>query len=341
MPQLTHFDQQSTSASAVSVRRVSDAPIVPAGSVPGYGPIFNAGAVHHDGAFHLFARGVRDGYSCNLGAGNRFLDYVSDVLVFTSPDGLRYDFQQVLARSTPEGVPCYEDPRVQLVRSGDCEHVVMTYTYLPEPGSHRPWQMGVHRLVYADGSFQLNRTSGRVIGPDGQRDKDAVIFNLRDGRVALIHRIHPNMQLALFDSLEELWASDDAYWDRHMQELERHTIIRPSPGALGIGAGAPPVATDDGLILFFHERNGDGHYTLNVALLDDETGHVKSQLSEPILRPELPWERSGDVDNVVFVQGAVPRPDGTIYLTYGAADCCVGAATVVAAEVMAALRAAA
>lgn len=338
---MTHSDHQSTSAATVSVRRVSDAPIVPAGSAPGYGPIFNAGAVHHDGQFHLFARGVRDGYSRNPGAGARFLDYVSDVLVFTSRDGLRYDFQQVLARSTPEGVPCYEDPRVQRVRSGDSEQVVLTYTNLPEPESHRPWQMGVHRLVYADGRFALNRNSGRVIGPDGQHDKDAVIFNLRDGRVALIHRIHPNMQLAVFDSLEELWASDDDYWDRHMRELDRHTIIRPSPGALGIGAGAPPVATADGLILFFHERNGDGQYTLNVALLDDETGHVKSLLAEPILRPELPWERSGDVDNVVFVQGAIPLPDGTIYLTYGAADRCVGAATVVEAEVVAALQAAA
>ena len=338
---MTHFDHQSTSAAAVSVRRISDAPIVPAGAVPGSGPIFNAGAVHHDGAFHLFARGVRDGYSCNRGSGARFLDYVSDVLVFTSRDGLRYEFQQVLARSTPEGVPCYEDPRVQRVRSGDSEQVVMTYTNLPEPESNRPWQMGVHRLVYADGRFALNRNSGRVIGPDGQHDKDAVIFNLRDGRVALIHRIHPNMQLAVFDSLEELWASDDDYWDRHMRELDRHTIISPSPGALGIGAGAPPVETADGLILFFHERDSDGHYTLNVALLDDETGQVKSRLAEPILRPELPWERSGDVDNVVFVQGAIPLPDGTIYLTYGAADRCVGAATVVEAEVLSALHAAA
>ena len=76
-------------------------------------------------------------------------------------------------------------------------------------------------------------------------------------------------------------------------------------------------------------------------MLDDATGHVKSLLSEPILKPELPWERFGDVDDVVFVQGAVPRPDGTIYLTYGAADRCVGAASVVTAEVVDALHAAA
>jgi predicted GH43/DUF377 family glycosyl hydrolase len=338
---MSDSDRPPANVSAVSVRRVSDAPIVAAGSVPGYGPIFNAGALHHDGLFHLFARGVRDGYTRNHGLGARFLDYVSDVLVFTSRDGLHYEFQQVLARSTPDGVPCYEDPRVQRVRNGDSEQVVMTYTNLPGAESHRPWQMGVHRLVYAVDRFALNRTSGRVVGPDGLQDKDAVIFNLRDGRVGLIHRIEPNMQLALFDSLDALWASGDDYWDKHMRELDQHTIIRPSPGALGIGAGAPPVATADGLVLFFHERNGDGQYTLKVALLDDETGQVQSQLADPILRPELPWERSGDVDNVVFVQGAIPRPDGTIYLTYGAADSCVGAATVVGAEITTALRAAA
>jgi beta-1,2-mannobiose phosphorylase / 1,2-beta-oligomannan phosphorylase len=59
------------------------------------------------------------------------------------------------------------------------------------------------------------------------------------------------------------------------------------------------------------------------------------------MRPELPWERRGDVDEVVFVQGAVPLSDGTIYLTYGAADRCIGAASVDTAEVLEALRAAA
>ena len=197
-------DNPRTTVPEISAQRVSDAPIVAAGSVPGYEAIFNAGAVHHDGRFHLFARGVRDGYFRNPGPGARFLDYVSDVLVFTSENGHDYRFQQVLARSRDGGVHSYEDARVQRVRDADGERVVMTYTNLPEPESGQPWQIGVHRLAYADGRFALNRTSGRVVGPDGQPDKDAVIFNLRNGRVAMIHRIHPNMQLALFDSLDEL-----------------------------------------------------------------------------------------------------------------------------------------
>lgn len=340
-PTCTQHRTTDDAAPRVTVRRVSDLPVVAPGAVPGYGPIFNAGVIHHDGRYHLFARGVRDGYSRNDGPGPRFLDYISDVLVFTSEDGLDYAFQQVLALSSPEGVNCYEDPRVQRVHSGGDEQVVMSYTNLPAPESGDPWQVGVHRLAYSDGRFALNRTSGRVIGPDGTPDKDAIVFNLRDGRVALIHRIHPNMQLAVFDSLDALWNSGSDYWDDHMRNLDRHTIITPSPGALGIGAGAPPVETDNGLLLFYHERDAAGQYTMRIALLDDETGRVKALLPEPVMRPELPWERSGDVDDVIFVQGAVAHGDGTIYLTYGAADRCIGAATVSQAEVLAALRAAA
>ena len=217
-----------TRSTAVLVTRAGDTPIVEAGAVPGYGPIFNAGVVHHDGLFHLFARGVREGYRRNDGAGPRFLDYVSDVLVFTSGDGHSYTFQQVLAQSSPESVYSYEDPRVQRVRNGGVDVFVMSYTNLPAPESGMPWRVGVHRLGYEHGRFFLNRTSGRVVGPEDQPDKDAVLFNLRDGRVGLIHRIHPNMQLAVFGSLDDLWEPGSGYWDEHLRDLEQHTIIRPS-----------------------------------------------------------------------------------------------------------------
>jgi predicted GH43/DUF377 family glycosyl hydrolase len=120
-----------------------------------------------------------------------------------------------------------------------------------------------------------------------------------------------------------------------------HTIIAPADGAFGVGAGAPPVEVDGELVLFYHERDRRSRYTTKVALLDDRTGRVKAALTEPIIEPELTWERTGDVDEVVFVQGAVARPDGTIYLTYGAADRHVGAATVETAPLLDALRAAA
>ena len=72
--------------------------------------------------------------------------------------------------------------------------------------------------------------------------------------------------------------------------------------------------TRDGLLLFYRQREQNGQYTIRVALLDDENSRVKSVLPDPIMCPELAWELNGDVDDLVFIQGAVPRPDGTIYL---------------------------
>jgi predicted GH43/DUF377 family glycosyl hydrolase len=106
-----------------------------------------------------------------------------------------------------------------------------------------------------------------------------------------------------------------------------------------VGAGAPPLSTDAGLLLFFHERRADGAYTARVALLDQHSGAVVQMLDHELLEPELAWERQGDVDDVVFVQGAHRRDDGTIYLIYGAADRHVGAAVVDEATLLSSLAA--
>lgn len=317
---------------------MSDRPIIAAGAVPGYGAIFNAGVVTHQGRYHLFARGIREGYVRNTGEGARFLDYVSDVLVFVSDDGVDYRFQQVLAQSSDAWIHAVEDPRVQVVHNHGVPEIVMTYTHLSHPSTGLPWRVGAHRLSFDGERFAIDDASGRILGPDGVHDKDAVIFNLRDGRVAFIHRIHPNIQVAVFDSLDHLWDAGADYWDAHMAQLDRHTIIAPSTRAAGVGAGAPPIDTPDGMLLFYHERLHDGTYTANVALLDHTTGQVITILDDPILVPELDWERVGDVDNVIFVCGAVAGENGSVYLTYGAADSCVGAALVDMEELLQALR---
>lgn len=294
------------------------------GAVPGYGPLFNAGLLHHAGVYHIFVRAIRDGYRPGNGDGPRFLDYISDIVVLTSADGRRYEHGYVLTGPADRDAPSFEDPRVQWVDHRGAPRLVMTYTHLPPSGSG-PWRIGAHQLRWNGLRFELDESTGRLLGPRDVANKDAVIFTLADGRVALIHRVHPNMQLAVFDDLDHLWHAPDNYWDTHMAELEQHTLLTPGPGALGVGAGAPPVRTEAGFLLFFHERRADGSYTMNLALLDEMSGRVLSRLPDPILRPELEWERVGDVNEVVFVQGAHLEGD-RIYLTYGAGDRCVGAA---------------
>jgi len=307
--------------------------------VPGYGSLFNAGVLHHAGAYHLFVRAVRDCYCPGDGTGQCFVDYVSDIVIFTSADGYRYKCGYILASSGTGGALSFEDLRVQWVEDHGIRRLVMTYTHVPPPGEG-PWRIGAHRLCWDSQRFELEEATGQLLGPPSVANKDAVVFTLSDNRVALIHRIHPDMQLAVFDDLEHLWHPPDDYWDAYMADLEVHTLMRPTPGALGVGAGAPPVPTEEGFLLFFHERRADGSYTINLALLDQVTGRLQSRFSQPVLEPELDWERPGDVDNVVFVQGAHCDGDD-VYLTYGATDCCVGVATAHVGNLLDALRAAA
>jgi predicted GH43/DUF377 family glycosyl hydrolase len=317
------------------VHRLSDRPIAGPGHVPGHSAVFNAGLLRHQGQFHLFARAVRSGYRRGTGV-ERFVDYVSDVVVLTSDDGLSYRFAYVLAPAGTDGAVCFEDPRVQRVANKDGSTVVMTYTYLPPRGE--PWRIGAHELDWHDGRFWL-RGRCHVLGPDGVADKDGVVMSLAHGETALLHRVHPNIQLAVFEDLDHLWRANEDYWAGHMSNLGSHTLLSPSPGALGIGAGAPPIRTARGFLLFFHERDADGTYTMNLALLDRCSGEVLSALPYPILVPELDWELHGDVDNVVFVQGA-HRSGDEIYLVYGAADRYVGAASASVDALLGALAAA-
>ena len=331
-------------APAARVVRVSTEPVVAAGSVDGYGPIFNAGVIVHDGCYHLFARAVRNGYRTNPDAGPgqpRFLDYVSDLLVFVSNDGLDYRFRKVLLASVPGTV--YEDPRIQQIVSGGRPHFLLTYTNVPARETGETWRGGIAELTYRDGDWSV---AGHhpAVGPEGVPNKDVVLCNLAGGRIGLIQRLERDtwpqqtIQIAIFDTLEALWGTTAAYWQHFMDTLPERTIISPRPGANGVGGGAPPLLVDGELVFFYHERDHANVYMTRVALLDRRTGRVRALLDEPILAPELPWELAGDVGSVIFVEGAQLREDGTIYLTYGASDRHVGAATIKAGPLIAALR---
>lgn len=304
------------------VTRQGASPVITADMVPGYGAIFNAGLLYHEGVYHLFARGARSGYTRGPDGGPKYVDYISDVLVFTSVDSISYEFAYVLCYAGDNGLGCIEDPRVQTIESNGT-HVVMTYTNLLSDGFHH---IGAHLLDWDGQRFSLGEVPTQVLGPPGIPNKDAVVFNVGDGRVAMLHRIHPDVQLVIFDDLEGLWNASPAFWDGYMDNLADHVVLAPSLGSLGIGAGAPPVKIDDGLLFFYHERRADGAYTMNLALLDPVTAKVRYRLSEATMVPEMEWECHGDVDNVIFVQGACLRGD-EVYLVYGAADRCIGAAS--------------
>jgi predicted GH43/DUF377 family glycosyl hydrolase len=62
--------------------------------------------------------------------------------------------------------------------------------------------------------------------------------------------------------------------------------------------------------------------------LFDKTDPTKllARSDQPLLQPELPWEKTGQVPNVVFVEGLVQQAERWL-LYYGGADKYVGVAT--------------
>ena len=91
-----------------------------------------------------------------------------------------------------------------------------------------------------------------------------------------------------------------------------------------IGAGPPPVKTEEGWLLIYHGVDENRVCRAGAALLDlEEPWKVIACTPEPILEPEEEYERVGDVPNVVFPEGAVTIGD-ELLVFYGGADevCC-------------------
>ncbi len=185
----------------------------------------------------------------------------------------------------------------------------------------------VRVLLAETRDFRNFHKYGRV-GPD-TTDKDAMIFPEKiGGKIAFLHRIEPDIQLAWFDSMEHFIHPEDEYWPNHLEHLDEHTIMTRQYDweAEKIGAGPPPVRTRDGWLLIYHGVDNAITYRAGAALLDIKNpARVLARLPYPILEPEREYEKIGDVNNVVFPQGiAVFDDDLMVY--YGGADKVVGLA---------------
>ena len=117
---------------------------------------------------------------------------------------------------------------------------------------------------------------------------------------------------------------------------------------LKIGGGTPPILTRHGWLIIYHgvhetPASGDGahplSYSAGAMVLSTEQPHLICYRSqEPILTPELPQERQGVVNNVVFPTGIDRRDDlGTsdrFDVYYGMADNRIGVARLDIPEIL-------
>ncbi|RMF82228.1 MAG: glycosidase, partial [Nitrospirae bacterium] len=177
---------------------------------------------------------------------------------------------------------------------------------------------------------------GRILPPE---DKDAALFpEPIGGRWACLHRPVRGPEYVRRD-----------VWLSFSRDLRRWEGGRPLLAARRgcwwdadkIGAGPPPLATEAGWLVGYHGVKATvagGIYRFGLALLDRrDPFRVLGRTSAWCLAPEAPYERVGDVPNVVFPCGWLVR-EGVVHLYYGGADTCVCLATAPLERLLAALR---
>ena len=205
-----------------------------------------------------------------------------------------------------------EDPRIVWLE--EQKQFGITYTSFSEGGP-------VVSLAITK-NFKAFARLGVLLPPE---DKDACLFPCRfRGRFALIHRpivrgeahiwISFSPDLKHWGDHRALIKTRSAYWDCHR-----------------VGLGCQPIETPEGWIIFYHgarSTSAGAIYRVGLALLAlEEPWRVLRRSDEWVLGPRAPYERVGDVGDVVFPTGVIVHKEtDQLNLYYGAADCSVAVA---------------
>jgi predicted GH43/DUF377 family glycosyl hydrolase len=164
--------------------------------------------------------------------------------------------------------------------------------------------------------FRSVERLGIVTEPD---TKGGALFPEKiNGRYAMLERPNPGLSIWLSYSDDlEFWGSSVAvmtprggYWDSNR-----------------IGLAGPPLRIDQGwLLIYYGEKSTSAGplMRLGAAILDaEDPSKAVARSNIPILSPREPYERIGDMPNVVYSCGAILEADGTLQIYYGGSDSCI------------------
>ena len=254
------------------------------------------------------------------------LTFTSHLRILRSPDGRSlesFEGDQITPEAETEefGV---EDPRI--TRIGD----MFYFTYVAVS------RHGAATALASTRDFRAFERHGVIFHPE---NKDVVIFPEQiDGEYLCFHR--PNAATPF--CTPEMWlarSSDLVNWGRHEPFLGGAAEWNTGR----IGAGTPPIRTEDGWLEIYHGNRlpeGEqavGAYAAGALLLDlADPARVLRRSPTPILEPEADFERRGFVPDVVFPTGIVERGE-SLLVYYGAADCAVGVVELSRPELLAEL----
>ena len=156
-------------------------------------------------------------------------------------------------------------------------------------------------------------------------NRNGVLFPRKiHGKYAMLHRPSDRGHTP-FGDVFYATSPDLTHWGCH------RFVFGPVGGWQGtkVGPGPVPIETAAGWLLIYHgvwtSCNGYLYYA-GGALLDlEKPWQVRYRTKDYLLAPSEPYERVGDVPNVIFPSSAVVER-GIVRLYYGCADTCISVA---------------
>lgn len=292
--------------------------------------VFNCAILHSENKFHMLYRAIGE-----------YERYISRIGYASSTDGYSFARSNHIALEPTQDYEKYgiEDPRMVEIDN----QVYITYVILSAYVTDGAVVEASTALATTTDFLKYTRL--RVITSKGSNNKDVVLFpekmsqqqssvlssstssNNADGagKYFFLHR--PSSWIGSTYGVDKpsIWLGEG----NALTNFEKHTLLlKPEEDweELKVGAGPPPIKTRAGWLVIYHGVSREKVYSAGAALLDlDDPSKIIARTKTPILEPKEPYEKLGDVNNVVFPTGACIVDNDKLFVYYGAADkvCCL------------------
>ncbi len=275
--------------------------------------IFNAGVCEYHNQVLLIYRAYDDYRISRLGLANSKdgVDFTlhDHPIIDTNPSD---EFERI-------GI---EDPRVTQI--GDTYYIVHTsasYKHIGERSDvskedYLPWRVRVG--MHSTKDFKSFIHHG-VILPDFHAKNASLLPIKFDDAFALYYREFTDdgeiLKIAFTHDFISWFGIKTISWPA-ADEWQRKKF----------GLGSQPILIPEGLLIVSHGVDMNSQYRLGLMLFDkNDPSKLLWSTQDPILEPEMPYEKEGFVPNVVYTCGALIK-NNELWIYYGGADRVMGRA---------------
>ncbi|MDQ4015065.1 MAG: glycosidase [Thermoproteota archaeon] len=296
--------------------------------------VFNCAILHYENKFHMLYRAIGE-----------YERYISRIGYASSADGYSFATSKNIALEETEDYEKYgiEDPRIVKIDN----QIYITYVVLSGYVTNKPMVEASTALATTTDFLKYTRLG--VITSKGSDNKDVVLFpekiNQQEssaislssastttidsaGKYFFLHR--PSSWIGSRYGVDKpsIWLGEG----NALTNFEKHTLLlKPEEDweQLKVGAGPPPIRTRAGWLIIYHGVSRERVYRAGAAILDiRDPSKILGRTKTPILEPKEPYEKFGDVNNVVFPTGACVVDNDKLFIYYGGADkvCCLATA---------------